>query len=269
MITLKSQQQISQIRENGRILRAAVNEAVVLTKPGITTLQLNNLIENKIIENGATPTFKGYGGSRYRPPFPNTICSSVNDVLVHGIPSNTPIKDGDIISIDVGVSKNGVIADSCFSYGIGNVKPIHEQLLTKALQVTRFGISLVKPGVRIHELSQAIAEYAESLGVITMPELFGHGVGSSLHEEPTIPFTHKRFFRTSIPNLRLEPNMVITIEPVVAFPSTQYRFTEDSDKWTLRTIDQSYSAQFEHVVLVTESGREILTEEFPSQLIYG
>jgi methionyl aminopeptidase len=269
MIILKSQEQISQIRENGKILRAAVNEAVAFTKPGVTTLQLNDLIEKKIIESGAIPTFKGYGGNGYRPPFPNTICSSVNDVLVHGIPSNKPIQDGDVISIDVGVSKNGVIADSCFSYGIGKLKPIHEQLLHKALQVTRFGISLVKPGVRIHELSQAVAEYAESIGVITMPELFGHGVGASLHEDPTIPFTHKHLFRTPIPNLRLEPNMVITIEPVVALPSTKYKFIEDGDMWTLRTIDKSYSAQFEHVILVTESGHEILTEEFPDQLIYG
>jgi methionyl aminopeptidase len=268
MIILKTKDQIDQIRENGKILRAAVNEAVAFTKPGVTTLQLNDLIESRIVENGATPTFKGYGGSKYRSPFPNTICSSVNDVLVHGIPSDKPIRDGDIISIDVGVSKNGVIADSCFSYGIGKVKPIHEQLLNKALQVTRFGISLIKPGIRILELSQAVAEYAESIGVITMPELFGHGVGASLHEEPTIPFTHKQFLKIPIPNLRLEPNMVITIEPVVAFPSTQYKFIEDSDRWTLRTIDKSYSAQFEHVILVTESGHEILTEEFPNQLIY-
>jgi methionyl aminopeptidase len=262
-IIIKTKDQIEQIKHNGKILRDAVNKAAALTKPGMTTADLDKIIEDHIIANGATPTFKGYGGNKHRKPFPATICISVNDVLVHGIPGPLKIKDGDIVSIDIGVTKNGCVADSCFSYGVGNVKPEHQKLLKAAHDITMYGISIVKPGLRVHDLATQIAEYAESLGPYTvMPDLYGHGTGISLHEPPKIPFTRPIHFKEKIPNPKLEAGFVITIEPVVALSSCKHQYTEDSDGWTLRTLDRSWSAQFEHVVLVTDTGSEILTGEF-------
>jgi methionyl aminopeptidase len=268
-IVLKTKEQVEQIKHNGQILRDAVNKAASLTKPGITTAELNKIVENHIIANGATPTFKGYGGNRHRKPFPSTICVSVNDVLVHGIPSSLKIKDGDIVSIDIGVTKNGCVADSCFSYGVGNVKPEHQKLLKAAHDITMYGISIVKPGLRIHDLATQIAEYAESLGpYIVMPDLYGHGTGIVLHEPPKIPFTRPIHFKEKIPNPKLEKDMVITIEPVIAFATCQHQYTEDSDQWTLRTLDGSWSAQYEHGILITETGAEILTHTFNPQFIF-
>lgn len=268
MIILKTKQQVEQIKHNGRILRDAVNKAASLTKPGMTTADLNKIVEDHIIENGATPTFKGYGGTKFRKPFPSTICISVNNVLVHGIPGSLRIKDGDIVSIDIGVTKNGCVADSCFSYGVGNVLPEHKKLLAASRSITMYGISLVKPGLRVHDLAIQVAEYAESLGFITMPDLYGHGTGSVLHEAPKIPFTRPNLFKEKISNPKLEKDMVITIEPVIAFPSCKHQYIEDSDGWTLRTLDGSWSAQFEHGILVTETGCEILTHDFNPQLIF-
>lgn len=268
MIILKTKEQVEQIKHNGRILRDAVNLAASLTKPGMTTAELNKIVEDHIIANGAIPTFKGYGGTKHRKPFPSTICVSVNDVLVHGIPGPLKIKDGDIISIDIGVTKNGCVADSCFSYGVGNVSSEHQKLLNAAHSITMYGVSLVKPGLRVHDLAIKVAEYAESLGFITMPDLYGHGTGIVLHEAPKIPFTRPNLFKEKILNPKLEKDMVITIEPVIAFPSCKHQYVEDPDGWTLRTLDGSWSAQYEHELLITDSGSEILTHDFNTQRIF-
>jgi methionyl aminopeptidase len=269
MITLKTQQQIDQIKHNGLILRAAVDKAIAATKVGVTTEFLDNIIAQHIKSEGAIPTFKGYGNTPIRKGFPAASCQSLRDVLIHGVPSHEEIiYDGDIISIDVGVTKNGCIADSCISYGIGNVTDIHRQLLDAAQKITMFGISLCKPEVRIYELSSQIASYAESLGFITMPDFYGHGVGTHLHEEPKIPFSHLNLFKERIPNPRLQEGMVITIEPVVAFPSCKYQYLENKNGWSIHTIDKSWSAQFEHTIRITKTGSEILTGNFPSKLVY-
>lgn len=262
MIILKTKAQVEQIKHNGKILRDAVNKAAEATVPGISTGELDEIIESFIRENGATPTFKGYGGSKFRKPFPSSSCISVNDILVHGIPGELKIKEGDLVSIDIGVTKNGCVADSCYSFLVGESKPQHQKLLSAAKEITMYGTSLIKPGIRIHELAISIAEKADSLGFITMPDLYGHGTGVNLHEKPTIPFVRPILFKEPIQNPRLEKDMIITIEPVIAFPSCKHKYTEDPDNWTLRTIDGSWSAQFEHTILVTEIGFEILTGEF-------
>lgn len=269
MITLKTRQQLDQIILNGKILREAADKAASATYPGMTTLDLDKIIEDHILSCDATPTFKGYGGHRSRTAFPRASCISVNSVLVHGIPGPLKIGDGDIISIDIGVSKNGMIADSCFSYGVGSVSEDNLRLLKAARDITMYGIEIAKPGIRIHDLAAKVAEYAESLGYITMPDLYGHGLGTLLHEKPTIPFTRKNLFREPIPNPRLEEGMVITIEPVIALLSCNHKYTEDSDNWALRTSDGSWSAQFEHDIAITSTGSEILTQPFPSKLIFG
>lgn len=272
MIILKNKEQVEQIKKNGKILRESVQKAILATKAGISTYELDKIIEDHILSSGATPTFKGYGQAKNRPGFPASSCQSINDVLVHGIPTKQlKVFDGDIISIDVGVTKGGCIADSCLSYGIGNVKPKYQELLKAAHDITMYGISICKSGLRIHDLARLVAEYAESIGSYkTMCDLYGHGTGINLHENPRIPYVRSNLFKEFIPNSKLEKDMVITIEPVVVFASCDQRYIEDSDRWTLRTLDKSWSAQFEHTILITDSsdGPEILTGDFPKDLIY-
>jgi len=268
MIILKTDLQVKQICENGKILREAVNLAASSIIPGkTTTKQLNSIIEKYISQNKAIATFKGYGKIGRRPSFPAGSCISKNDILVHGIPDNTTLKDGDIVSIDVGVTKNGMIADSCFSFGIGKVKQEHIELLEASKEVMDFGISLVQPDIKIYDLATAIHNKASSLGFMTIPGLYGHGVGASLHESPNIVFTPPPYI-DPIPNIKLQKGMVITIEPVIGFKSTQGKFFEDRDLWTLRTGDGSWAAQFEHTIFITENGNQILTPSFPDKLIY-
>jgi len=266
MIKLKNKEQIDQIKKNGVILREAVAKAIAASKSGVTTGELDQIIEDHILSCGAIPTFKGYGASGNRKGFPASSCQSVNDVLVHGIPTKAlKIYDGDIISIDVGVTKGGMIADSCFSYGIGYIDPKYSKLIKAAHDITMYGVSICKPGLRIHDLARLIAEFAESLGPYkTMCDLYGHGVGASLHEDPKIPYVRTNLFKEFVPNPRLEEGMVITIEPVIVFSSCDQKYYEDADRWTLRTTDKSYSAQFEHAIAITSDGNEILTGEFPN-----
>ena len=262
-ISFKTPEQAEVIRQNGLILRQALDAAIVISKPGISTQQLDRAIERVIIENGATPTFKNYGASPQRKGFPASSCISVNNVMVHGIPNNYKLKYQDLVSIDIGVTKNGFIADSCFSYSIGKPIPKHQKLLDAAKQITMYGISLVRDGIHVLDLGEQVANKAHELGFITMPDLFGHGVGSILHEKPTIPFVVKSKLQKGFPNPKLEEGMIITIEPVIAFPSTNQQYTEDRDQWTLYTKDGSYTAQFEHTVYVTKQGCNILTSTFP------
>lgn len=261
MIILKTKEQIEQISHNGKILRDAVNLAQDKTRPGITTAEIDKTIEEHIRKNGATPTFLGYGANPHRRGFPAASCISINDVLVHGIPGKLRIKEGDLVSIDIGVTKGGCVADSCYSYIVGKGNRSSERLLKAAKDITMYGISLVKAGVRIHDLAVAIDFKAKEYGYITVAGLHGHGTGQNLHEKPTIPFTKPPYLEV-IPNIKLEENMVITIEPVVTMPSNDGKYIEDKDGWTLRTIDGSWSAQFEHTILVRSSGVEILTGTF-------
>ena len=269
MIILKNNKQIQQIKDNGIILRGAVDLAASLIIPGKTsTFDINKIIEDYIIKNQGTSTFKGYGKNPHRPSFQHGSCTSINNVLVHGIPNRKQIiQDGDLISIDVGVTKDRCIADSCVSYGIGNIKQEYLELLEASKEITLYGISLVQPGIRIYDLAIAIAIKAEQLGFITVSGLYGHGTGSEvLHEKPVIPFT-KPPYSEPIPNVRLQKDMTITIEPVIAFKSSKGKYIEDQDKWTLRTSDGTWASQFEQTILVTDKGYEILTPPFPDRII--
>jgi len=268
MITLKTKKQVEQIRHNGQILRDAVEKAIQISKPGVPIYELDKVIEDHILKCGATPTFKGYGASSNRKSFPAASCCSPRDVLVHGIPSKKDIlRDGDIISIDVGVTKNDCIADSCLSYGIGNVSEENRKLLQAARDITMHGISICKPNIRIFEITTQVHQKATELGYLPFPGLHGHGTGGTiLHEAPSIPFNIDEI--EGIPNPRLCEGMVITIEPVIGHISSQGKFREESDKWTLRTLDRSWTAQFEHTIYITSNGFEILTGIFPEQLVY-
>ena len=263
MITLKTPEQIEQIRHNGQILREATAKVIAVAKPGVSTYELDRIVEEYILSQQAQPTFKGYK-REHHPAFKYASCISVNEVFVHGIPSKKVIlKQGDIVSIDVGVTKNGAIADSCISFGIGELLPQHQKLLDVAKQTTLYGISLCKSGMSIHELAGKIFDFTASFDDYTIvPELYGHGTGTKLHEAPAICFT--RDCLSLIPNVILKPNMVITIEPVICFKSSRGMYYQRKDHWSLVSIDSSFSAQFEHTVAIKGDDQEpdILTGNF-------
>lgn len=237
--------------------------AISISKPGVTTAELNREIEQEILLSGAIPTFKGYGAGGSRAGFPAASCISINDAFVHGAPYDYKLVEGDVVSVDIGVTKDGFIADSCFTYGIGEISYESRSLILAGREVLDYGISLVKEGVWTLDLGDNIAEKAEELGYITMPDIYGHGVGAFLHEAPSIPFVRRELTRGSVRNIKLMSGMVITIEPAVTLPSVEHKYIEGSDGWTLKTGNGSYAAQFEHAVLVGAGGCEKLTAEFP------
>jgi len=190
MITLKTQKQINQIRENGTILREAVDKARKATQGGVTTAYLDSIIEKHIRKQRACPIFQGYGPVSN--PFPSSSCISVNEIAIHGIPDGRKIKEGDLISIDVGVLKNGMIADQCITYGVGNISTKHKELMKAAKEITSYGVSLCKSGLRLHDLARGISAFVSSnyKEHIVIPGLFGHGCGVKLHEAPRVPFVY-------------------------------------------------------------------------------
>lgn len=267
-ITIKSSEQIETIKKNGQILREAINEVLEEVEIGSNTFELDQIIAKHLKYKSAIPTFLGYGAiPNIRDGFPKNSCQSLNEVLVHGIPhKNERLKSGDLLSIDVGVSKDGFIADSCFSFGVGKISEDNQKLLEASLKITLEGIKFCKPGVRVLEITNFVSEYAKTLGYKTMPDLYGHGVGRNLHEAPSIPFAFP--INQVINNSKLEPGMVITIEPVVVPRTCNLKYKEEKDKWTLTTIDKSWSSQFEHTIVILSDGCEILTGEFPKSLNY-
>lgn len=246
VIYLKSSEEAHIIKENGVILGRAHAEVLKAIEPGVKTKDLDKLAEEFILDHQAKPSFKNYNG------FPATLCISVNEVVVHGIPSNRELKEGDIVSVDCGVFKNGYHADSAYTYMVGEVEPVTQKLL-KDTKLSLFeGIHQVKPGNRIGDVSFAVQNFVERLGYGVVRELVGHGVGRNLHEAPEVPNFGKRGN-----GAKLQAGMVIAIEPMITLGK---RFVvQESDNWTIRTEDKSPAAHFEHTVLVTKSGFELLT----------
>jgi methionyl aminopeptidase len=257
-ITLKSKQQIAQLREAGRL----VAQTFELLRPhvvaGITTAELDRMAEDFIRQHGAQPIYKGYGGvpmRRGRPgriPFPGTICASVNEVICHGIPGKQQLRNGDIIGVDIGVLLNGWVGDACVTYAVGTVDDETQQLLDTAKRCLELGIAAAQPGNRLGDVGAAIQEHAEAHGFSVVREYTGHGVGRSLHEEPTV-----LHYGTPGTGIHLRPGMVFTIEPMINNGEPDTRLMRDG--WTVRTADGSLSAQFEHSIAITENGPEILT----------
>lgn len=246
VIYLKSSEEAQVIKDNGVILGKAHAEVAKLVAEGVKTRDLDKVAEEYILDNGGKPSFKNYNG------FPATLCISVNDVVVHGLPSTRELKDGDIVSIDCGVYKNGYHADSAYTYMVGKVSDTTRKLLIDTKESLMKGITLVKPGNRIGDISYGIQSFTESLGYGVVRELVGHGVGKYLHEAPEVPNFGKRGNGP-----KLQAGMVIAIEPMI---TEGKRFVvQENDNWTIRTEDRKPAAHFEHTVLVTKSGYEILT----------
>lgn len=246
MIICKTSREIEIMREAGRIVALTHQELKKHITPGITTKELDQIAEKTIQKYGATPSFKGYNG------FPGSICASVNEELVHGIPGKRKLQDGDIISIDIGAKYNGYHGDSAWTYPVGNISESVQKLLDVTEKSLYLGLEQVKPGERLSNASHAIQTYVEENGLSIVREYVGHGIGQDLHEDPQIP-------HYGPPNKgpRLKPGMVICIEPMV---NQGRRYVKTlSDDWTVVTVDGKWCAHFEHTIALTEAGYEILT----------
>ncbi|AAP07233.1 type I methionyl aminopeptidase [Bacillus tropicus] len=246
MIICKTPREIEIMREAGRIVALTHQELKQHITPGITTKELDQIAEKTIQKYGATPSFKGYNG------FPGSICASVNEELVHGIPGKRKLKEGDIISIDIGAKYNGYHGDSAWTYPVGNISESVQKLLDVTEKSLYLGLEQVKPGERLSNISHAVQTHAEENGFSIVREYVGHGIGQDLHEDPQIP-------HYGPPNRgpRLKPGMVICVEPMV---NQGRRYVKTlSDDWTVVTVDGKWCAHFEHTIALTEAGYEILT----------
>lgn len=248
MITIKSKREIELLKNAGNIVYQTHQYLKPYIKEGITTKELDKLAEDFIRSKDATPSFKGYEG------FPSTLCTSINSEVVHGFPSDRKLKNGDIISIDIGACYKGYHGDSAWTYTVGKVDEKTKQLLEDTEKSLFIGLEQVKPGNRIGDIGYAIEQYARKHNLGVVRELCGHGVGTSVHEDPEVP-------NYGIPNTgpRLKEGMVIAVEPMLTLGSPKV-FLHDND-WTVDTQDGSLSAHFEHTVVVTKDGYQILTGE--------
>ncbi len=247
MILIKSQREIELMREAGRILDLTRQLLEKHIKPGVSTLQLDALAEEHIRSLGAIPSFKGYHG------FPGSICTSINEVVVHGIPSMKHIlKEGDIITLDFGVNYKGYHADSATSYPVGQVSPEIKQLLEVTEKSLYIGLEQAKPGNYISDISYAIESFVKPFGYGIVEEFTGHGIGRDLHEEPYVPN-----FGKPKQGPVMKPGMTFCVEPMINLGTKRVKIL--SDNWTTVTSDRKPSAHFEHMIVITETGYEILT----------
>ncbi|MFA7685952.1 MAG: type I methionyl aminopeptidase [Candidatus Gracilibacteria bacterium] len=246
-IIIKTPEEIELMRQSGKILAKVLEEVCKLAKPGISTLELDQFAEKFIIEHGGLPSFKGYHG------FPGTICASINEEIVHGIPKkNHLLKEGDLLTIDCGVTFEEMITDAARSITIGKASAEKEKLIKTAYQALSKAIDVVKPGIHIGKISRTIQDVIEKAGFHVIRDLTGHGVGKFLHESPTI----LNYYDGS-PGPVITPGMTLAIEPIFSAGTSRLRTL--SDKWTLVTIDNSCAVQAENTIVVTDSGCEILT----------
>lgn len=247
MIEIKSEREIALLKEAGRIVALCHEEMKKQVRPGISTYELNEIVEKIILEHGATPSFKGYGG------FPSAVCASVNEVVVHGMPSKKQIlKSGDIIALDIGACYKGYHGDSAWSYAVGSISKEDQQLLQVTHDSLFKGLEQVREGVHLGDVSAAIGNYASSFGYGVVEEFTGHGVGRKLHEDPAI-------FNFGVPGTGpiLKEGMVLAIEPMINAGTKYVKILADG--WTTVTKDKSKSAHFEHTIVVRKNGYEILT----------
>jgi len=248
-IVCKSQSEIDKMRRSGHIVRQVLDELRDTVAPGVSTMDLEKLAESRIKESGAKPAFKGYYG------YPCVLCTSINDEIVHGIPSaKRVLKAGDIVSIDCGVVLDGYYGDAAITVAVGDsVAPERKRLMEVTEQSLYKAIDQVKIGNTISDIGGAVQEFVEANGFSVVREFVGHGIGTKLHEEPQVPN-----FRSRGADMRLREGMVLAIEPMVNSGGPEARVLED--KWTAVTLDGSCSAHFEHCVAVTRNGPLILTQ---------
>lgn len=248
MITLKSPREIEGMKKAGEILADCHKEIARLIKPGITTWDIEEFVENFLKERDAVPEQKGYQGYQF------AICASINDEICHGFPRKEQLKAGDIVTIDMVVNYNGSLADSAWSYAVGEVSDETNRLLQVTKEALYKGIEQAKVGNRIGDIGHAIQTYAEGEGFSVVRNFIGHGIGAVIHEKPDVPH-----FGLPGKGPRIKEGMVFTIEPMINVGS--YHCKMDDNSWTARTIDGKYSAQYEHTIAITKDGPIILTDQ--------
>ncbi len=246
MIYLKTDEEIELLRQSNLLVGQTLGELAKWVAPGITTLRLDKIAEEFIRDHQAIPGFLGYAG------YPNTLCVSVNEQIVHGIPSNYALKEGDVVSIDCGVVKNGFNGDSAYTFEVGEVAPEVKMLLKTTKESLYIGIEQAVEGKRIGDISNAIQTYCEHRNYSVVRELCGHGVGKHLHEDPEVPNYGRRGCGPLLKN-----GMVIAIEPMINLGSRN--IVIEKDGWTTRTKDRKPSAHFEHTIAVRENGPDVLS----------
>ncbi|MDH3583996.1 MAG: type I methionyl aminopeptidase [Phycisphaerae bacterium] len=256
-ICLKSTDQIDHMRQAGRLVHEALQRCRAICEPGVTTARLDQEAEEVLAESGAIGLFKNYPApSPNVPPFPAVTCVSVNEQVVHGIPGDRVVADGDLVSIDFGVRINGWCGDAATTILVGQVRPAWKKLCQVTEHVLQVAIENLRPGRRWSEIARLMQNYAEESGVSVVKDFVGHGIGEQMHEEPKVPnFVSKELLRHDI---TLEPGMVLAIEPMCALGGEQVRL--GADGWTVVTASGEPAAHYEHTVAVTEDGCEVLTD---------
>lgn len=245
-VTIKTEEEIELLRQSSLLVGKTLAEVAKILKPGVNTAQLDKIAEEFILDHGAKPGFKGYGD------FPATLCISINEEVVHGIPGNRIVEDGDIVSIDCGTYMNGFYGDSAYTFAVGNVNPEVIKLLEVTKESLYKGIEQAVSGKRIGDIGFAIQNHVEKMGYGVVRDLVGHGLGRNLHEKPEVPNFGRRGTGS-----KLKERMVIAIEPMITLGS--YDISQDSDGWTIRTIDKMPAAHFEHDVVIRKGEAEILS----------
>jgi len=247
-IVVKSRDEIGLMREAGRILAETLELVLGHVRPGVIEQELDEIARREFKKRGVVPTFLNYG----QPPFPATICVSINDEIVHGIPGIREIADGDVVSIDIGCTHRGFVADMAVTVGVGDVDPHARRLIEVTREALSRGIAASRAASRIGSIGAAIQTYVEGEGFAVVREYVGHGVGRQMHEDPQVPN-----YGSPETGPILRPGMVIAIEPMVNVGD--WRTKRDADNWTVRTLDGSLSAHFEHTLAITDGAAEVLT----------
>lgn len=259
-IIIKTPEEIKIMRQGGRILAMILKELSLAAKPGVSTVELNDLAEDLIEKNDALPAFKNYRPSADDSPFPTTLCTSINREVVHApaFPARL-LRDGDVLCLDLGLKypadENGLFVDAAITVGIGGITPEAKKLIETTRQSLEIGISQVKEGNTIQDIAEAVQAKVEKAGFSVVRDLVGHGVGKRVHEPPRIP----NFWDGGERPVELKEGMTICIEPMVCAGSAAVR-TKRDDGWTVETVDCSLAAHFEHTIAVTKDGYEILTK---------
>ncbi|HBR02656.1 MAG TPA: type I methionyl aminopeptidase [Ruminiclostridium sp.] len=255
MVTIKSQRELDKMRKAGEVVARVLEKISEIIAPGITTMELDRAAEEIIRKAGAIPSFKGvpcaYGGM----DFPGSVCASINDQVIHGIPDHTVLKEGDIVSIDTGAILDGYHGDAARTYTVGQVAPEVRDLIFHTEEAFKLGMAKAVEGNHIRDISVAVQRYVESKGFSVVRDFVGHGIGTEMHEEPQIPnyVTRER-------GIRLSNGMTLAIEPMVNIGTWQVKVLENN--WTVVTLDGKYSAHYENTIAVTPKGPEILTRNY-------
>lgn len=251
MLYLKTEEEIELLRKANLLVSSTLAEIAKVIRPGVTTKELDNLAEQFIRDHGAIPTFKGYPNP-YGSPFPASICTSVNQVVVHGIPDDTILQDGDIVSVDCGTQIDGFCGDSCYTFCVGEVSDETKKLLKTTKESLYKAIEQALPGRRIGDIGYAVQQHCESQGYGVVREFVGHGIGKEMHEDPQVPN-----YGTRGTGKQLRNGLCIAIEPMITQGSPKLRMLDD--RWTVETCDGQCAAHFEHTIAIHNGKADILS----------